>query len=471
MWYDLLVLGILLYFAVRGASRGIISQLAGIAGIVLCLVFAESISAAIGPMISLQPPLNHWVVMFGSYVFFSFIAFGFARVMNDWAANTGMETFNKHLGMVFGFAKGVVVCLVMTFFLVTLSPAARSALKMSKTGHISALIMDRLHPIMPEKLNVALHEYLNIHALDSHELDLQHNHSHDLGAGHPGTETTLGGAEPLPGSGTGTQAPPSWIDTNWPGTTQPPSTAPQVGSTPSIDQFLSQLPATIGSDVKLAIAQALNSTPPEQWPQAQAKIIEALSTTTPQQLKDRLIAGGRQSILNTLSGWADQYINQYLPQQPQQPTTTPQPPAAGSNNNSNFGWTTPTTPAYQPPTPYQPPQYQPPQPQPTLPLQITRREQLLVDISSAYSRIPSVQAQVQADISRRLAELPEEVSAAVLEDWRRDLFAPQTADPDPGTNAQATLESRILRQLNQRGIPTSRLSSQLQSQLEGASLR
>jgi uncharacterized membrane protein required for colicin V production len=472
MWYDLVVLGILLYFAVRGASRGIISQLAGIAGIALCLVFAESISAAIGPMVSLQPPLNHWVVMFGSYLFFSFIAFGFARVMNDWIERAKLETFNRHLGMMFGAVKGVVLCLVLTFFLVTLSPAAREALKMSKSAHVAALIMDRIHPIMPEKLNVALHEYLNIHALDAGDANLQTRDGITSG--------TTTGTTTIPQGGSGSGQSPLWNDAGWSLPTSNGTTSTTQPARHPIDVFLSQLPASVTDDIKLTIARSMQQTPPDQWPLAQSKLLEALAAATPQQVQERLIAGGRKSVIEALAGWTDQF---FMPAQtapstiptrptqtapfPNQPSTTGQPLPSRTtpiNPQTNPGWNPgssipngTSTPGTQTPTP--------------LAGQLSRRDQMLAEISQSYSSIPPVQLQVRQDIGRRLSGLPEPVSTGVVEDWWRDLRAPQTADPDPGTNANSPLETRILRQLDRHRVPVDRLSLDVQDRLEGATLQ
>ena len=49
--------------------------------------------------------------------------------------------------------------------------------------------------------------------------------------------------------------------------------------------------------------------------------------------------------------------------------------------------------------------------------------------------------------------------------------ATQSADPDPGTDQQTTLEVRILRQLQARGIPVNQLNREVQQALEGATLR
>ncbi|OAI56118.1 hypothetical protein AYO47_09270, partial [Planctomyces sp. SCGC AG-212-M04] len=164
MWYDIAVLGVLVFCMARGASRGFIFQLATIAGIVLCLMFAETFSGIVGPHISLQPPLNEWVTMFGAYLFFSFIAFGAARMLTKGIEEAGLKEYNSHLGAVFGLAKGVVVCLVATFFLATLD-ATHNVIANSKSGYYAAVTMQKIHPIMPEKLHDSLNRY--IHSLDN----------------------------------------------------------------------------------------------------------------------------------------------------------------------------------------------------------------------------------------------------------------------------------------------------------------
>jgi membrane protein required for colicin V production len=180
MWYDVCVVAVLLFTTLRGAAKGAVWQLAAIAGLVLCLVFAESLSAAFGPYVRLEPPLNHWAVMFGAYLVFSFVSYGIARLLNEWIEKAELKEYNRHLGAVLGFVKGVVICLVATFFIVTLSEDAREMLKHSRSGRWAAIIMDRLHPVMPEKLRDSLDKY--IHQLDSPDLDLKYSHdghSHD----------------------------------------------------------------------------------------------------------------------------------------------------------------------------------------------------------------------------------------------------------------------------------------------------
>lgn len=412
MWYDLLVLAILGYFLLRGAARGLLTQLASIAAIVICLAFAESISAAFGPYVSLEPPLNHWVVMFGAYLVCSFITFGLARVLTDWMEQARLESFNQHLGAIFGLLKGIAVALVLTFFLATLSPASRSALSASKAAYAAAWIMHRIHPIMPEQIHEALTTYLRLYEAE--------------GAGEEAADPSLVDA-PSP-----------------PHPTTPPGgggSSPAAPTATSVEQFLAQLPASLGEDLRWLIGRALQNTSPEQRPQVQQQLWNLVRQARPEDLADlkqQLLASSRQTLAEAMEAWARSFV----------PPTSRTPTAAPSGGSAA------------------------PSPAPSAsPVFLSRQEELLEDISRAFSSIPPVQVQVQADIRRRLAGLPDEVVLAVLEDWRRDLRSPRESDPDPGTDATTPLEARIVRQLQFRRIPVQQLSREVQERLEGAMLR
>ena len=161
MLYDVFIIAVLLFAMYRGAQRGAIFQVAAVASVVLCFVFAEAISAAVGPLVPLKAPLNNWVVMLAAFLVFSFASFGFGRVLERWVEKAGMKEFNKHVGGAFGLLKGVALALVITFFVVTLSPRAREMLQSSRSGHLAADIMHAIHPVMPENLQRALVSYIN----------------------------------------------------------------------------------------------------------------------------------------------------------------------------------------------------------------------------------------------------------------------------------------------------------------------
>lgn len=409
MWYDFVCLGILIFFTIRGAMRGVIWQIAGIAGIVLCFFFAQSISAAIGPKIKLEPPLNHWVVLFGSYLFFSFVAFGLARVLNEWVEKAQLKEFNRHLGAVLGLVKGVALCLVLTFMLVTVSSDAREALKDSRSGRYAAIIMDRLHPLMPEKLHDALAEY--IHKLDTPGLDLQHA-DHDYNHG----EVLPDAAPFTPVSGD-------------------PFGQPAANPTPQqpATDFWSQLKSSLGADVQVAIINSLQTTDPSLQGQIQNQLAEVLRTTPPDQLPAL-----RQQLLRSGTSQLDQVLGNWLQSGSVAPSTT-----------------TPAVPVSRPGPSTIPPVSG-----------LTQSQQLIRDFAAAMSTIPQARSTIETQLTQMFDGAPESVATAVLQDWLADLRG--AADPDTGTNRLSTPEQRIMRQLQLQRIPFTSLSPQMQERLRSA---
>src|SRR4051812_26726740 len=98
MWFDVLILGTLLVTTIRGAMKGVVWQLAAIASLVLCFVFAQSGSLAIAPMIPLKAPANRWTAMFIIYLISSLVAFGAARFLRDGIEKAKFTEYDKHLG-------------------------------------------------------------------------------------------------------------------------------------------------------------------------------------------------------------------------------------------------------------------------------------------------------------------------------------------------------------------------------------
>lgn len=172
MWYDIAVLVVLGFALLHGAMKGFVWQLATIAALVCGFGFATSFSPAVAAYLPAKPPLNRWLAMFVLYLAISFVAFAVGRTLKDWIDKARFGAYDRHLGALFGLVKGVLFSLVVTFFIVTLSVEMRETVLNSRSGQAAAIIMDRLHPVLPEELHELLEPY--IHRLDKAELDLHH---------------------------------------------------------------------------------------------------------------------------------------------------------------------------------------------------------------------------------------------------------------------------------------------------------
>lgn len=156
MGYDAGMLVIVAWSAIRGAAKGIAWQLAAIAALVLCFLFATPLSLVVAPAISVEPPLNRWIAMLGIYVAFSFACFAIARMLRGWLEAAKFEEYDRHLGALFGFLKGATICLVISFFAVCLSETSREFALHSYSGQLAGKVLDQLPLIMPAELDAVL---------------------------------------------------------------------------------------------------------------------------------------------------------------------------------------------------------------------------------------------------------------------------------------------------------------------------
>ncbi|MDC0307874.1 MAG: CvpA family protein [Planctomycetaceae bacterium] len=254
--WDLLVVGVIAFSVIRGAVKGLVWQLATIASIVLCFMFAESLSIVLAPMIGLKEPLNRWVAMFLLYLIFSFLAFAVARSMKTMIEEAKFTEYDRHMGAVLGLLKGVGIALILTFFSVTLSEQARDHVMGTLSGKYAAIIMDRLHPVMPTELHTVLEPY--IHSLDGDGVDL---HAHD-GHDHDEHEHVA--------DGQGSDRPPF--------NDEKPTTPTDDGDRVRLQQLISQLPGMSNDPPlqQMAVTALLNTAPEHR-----GQLIDLMSSGIP----------------------------------------------------------------------------------------------------------------------------------------------------------------------------------------------
>lgn len=159
MAYDVCMALIVAFTTWRGAVKGVAWQIAGIAALVLCFLFATPVSLAIAPLIKVQPPLNRWIAMLATYLIFSFGCFAAARTIRGALEAAKFEEFDRHLGAVFGFVKGAALVFVITFFVVCLSESSAPTVLATHTGQISRVIVRNIHMVLPAEIDRTLAPY------------------------------------------------------------------------------------------------------------------------------------------------------------------------------------------------------------------------------------------------------------------------------------------------------------------------
>ncbi len=159
--YDVFMLAVIVLTALFGAWKGMAWQLASLASLVVSCMVATRFSGELAPYISQQEPWNRFVAMLVLYVATSAAIWLAFRLVAGLIDRVQLRDFDRQMGALFGLAKGVLLCLVITFFAVTLSETARQAILQTRSGYYIALLIQHATPVMPEEIRSVLGKYID----------------------------------------------------------------------------------------------------------------------------------------------------------------------------------------------------------------------------------------------------------------------------------------------------------------------
>ena len=159
--YDLVMIGILLTAAVLGYFKGIVWQLAWIAGIVVSSFVAIRFSVEAAPYFGEHEPWNRLLAMLALYAGTSVGVWLLFRVVSKAIDAIHLSAFDHQLGLLFGAAKGLLLCVVATFFAVSLAPAYREQIVVSRSGRMVAELLTAADAYLPPDLHETVAPYLD----------------------------------------------------------------------------------------------------------------------------------------------------------------------------------------------------------------------------------------------------------------------------------------------------------------------
>ena len=158
--YDLGMLAVLLVAVVFGAWKGMAWQIASLASLVLSAAVAIRFSGPLAPLFSSSEPWNRFLAMFVLYLAVSLLIWIVFRMVSRGIDRVQLREFDRQAGALVGGLKGVALCLIITFFAVTLSEAARQAVLRSRSGYYIARLIQRAEPVLPEEVRGVLGGYI-----------------------------------------------------------------------------------------------------------------------------------------------------------------------------------------------------------------------------------------------------------------------------------------------------------------------
>lgn len=163
--YDILMIAVLVATTLFGAWKGLAWQVASLAAIVASYYVAFNFRDPVAEQIHTAAPWNVFIAMLLLYVGTSFAIWVIFRLVSRFIDRVKLKEFDRQIGALFGLAKGVLLCVIITLFAVTLlGDQQRQAIIRSKSGYYIALLLDKADRVLPHEVGEVLHPY--IHELD-----------------------------------------------------------------------------------------------------------------------------------------------------------------------------------------------------------------------------------------------------------------------------------------------------------------
>ncbi|HEX7449247.1 MAG TPA: CvpA family protein [Pirellulales bacterium] len=158
--YDVAMLAVLAAATAFGFVKGMAWQAASLASLVVGYFVSLRFSGLLAPYIKQPEPFNRFTAMLLLYLATSLAIWLAFRTVAQAIERVRLKEFDRQVGGLFGAAKGVLLCVVITFFAVTLSEKGRELVLASQSGHYIARLLQRADPIMPPEVHAVLDPYL-----------------------------------------------------------------------------------------------------------------------------------------------------------------------------------------------------------------------------------------------------------------------------------------------------------------------
>lgn len=158
--YDIFMLFVLGGTILFGFWKGMAWQLASVASIVVSLGVAIHVSPSIATVFGETEPWNRAIAMLVLFLVTSLLIWIIFRLVSGIIDRVRLKEFDRQAGALLGLIKGVLYCLIITFFAVTLSENLRQYVLASHSGRFMAILIKRATPVLPEQVTHYLGEYI-----------------------------------------------------------------------------------------------------------------------------------------------------------------------------------------------------------------------------------------------------------------------------------------------------------------------
>jgi len=160
--YDIIMLVVLGIATFMGAIKGFAWQIASLASIIVSYFAAYTFRNDVAKLIHAQEPWNGFLAMLLLYAGSSFVIWVVFRLLSGAIDQMRLRDFDRHMGALMGLGKGVLYCLLITMFAVTLlGPRQQQAIVDSRSGSYISQILSATNGIVwPKEVEQIVRPYL-----------------------------------------------------------------------------------------------------------------------------------------------------------------------------------------------------------------------------------------------------------------------------------------------------------------------
>jgi uncharacterized membrane protein required for colicin V production len=148
--FDIIVLLIIFLFAIRGLATGMISQIVSVGSYIVSWIISTRFSFLLAPSIPAETPWNNIGAIIILFIV-TMIAIRFLHsAIKKIVVKFRLVKYDCFLGLLLGLLKGVLICMVITFFAAMLSEKSRQMILVSKSGNWISQLIVRTGYFIPE---------------------------------------------------------------------------------------------------------------------------------------------------------------------------------------------------------------------------------------------------------------------------------------------------------------------------------
>ena len=160
--YDLVMIAVLVGAVAWGAWKGFAWQVASTASMVLSYFVALNFRMPLAQVIKTDPPWNVFVSMLVLFLGTSLVVWLCFNFVSQAIEKMKLKEFDRQVGAILGLAKGVILCVLITLFAMSLlDQPRRQAIINSRSGMYIAQLLAKADAIMPREIRQVLAPYVD----------------------------------------------------------------------------------------------------------------------------------------------------------------------------------------------------------------------------------------------------------------------------------------------------------------------